>query len=833
MRFLKFPLTGVFLSVMAAFTGCKSSSEGLAPVTLTWEMGAVDAEPGYYENSFTIKNISRKTLPEGWSIYYSQLPRDIKQEEHPAIKIERINGNFFKITPTEQFVPLAPGDSIRVTFRCTNKPNRNSQAPEGSYWVAETGGKTAKPLPVTLNALPLSSPELMPGYPDAISLYESNLRLENQTALTQADILPSVKHVIPAEGNVMLEDRVALTFPEEFTGEAELLKEKLADIYGLEVVEEAPVNIILESLSDTKTAVNQEYYALTVSNHQIRISAATPHGIFNGTQTLLAMLKGQRSPFRLEAMAIQDYPDLLYRGQMMDIARNFTTPEKMKRLIDILSSYKLNVLHFHFSDDEGWRLEIPGLEELTAVGSRRGHTTDESTCLYPCYDGGYDPDAMTTGNGFYTREEFIDLLRYAKERHVSVIPEIESPGHARASIVAMKARYQKYIATDPEKATEYMLNEPEDTSRYVSVQYYTDNVMNVALPSTYRFMQKVITELAEMYKEAGAPLTTIHLGGDEVPHGVWAASPQCQKLMQEKGMTKAHDLSEYFMTQMADFMQEKGLKFSGWQEVALGHTEQTHERLRKQAAGVYCWNTVPGSDEVVYQTANNGYPVILCNVGNFYMDLAYNGHPDERGLDWGGYVDEAASFSMLPFRIYRSCRTDKMGNSIDLEAAEKGKTKLTEAGKKQITGVQAQLFSETIRSYDWVEYYLFPKLMGLVERGWNAHPAWENLSGEQEKQAFNQDLALYYKKISIKEMPYWVENKINFRLPLPGLEVKDGKLYANVAIQGAQVRYTTDGTEPGMQSALWEAPVNCDASVIKAKAFYLGKESLSITLTKH
>ena len=621
-----------------------------------------------------------------------------------------------------------------------------------------------------------------------------------------------------------------MAFPENFAGEAKLLKEKLTGLYGLEVVGNASVKIVLEELLDRKEAVNDEYYTINIDDNLIKISAATPHGIFNGTRTLLSMLKDKQTPYLLEAVSIRDYPDLAYRGQMIDIARNFTAPENLKKLVDIFASYKLNVLHFHFCDDEAWRLEIPGLEELTAVGSRRGHTTDESQCLYPCYDGGYDPDAKTVGNGYYSREEFIDLLKYAAERHVRIVPEIESPGHARAAIVSMKARYNKYFETDPGKATEYMLSEPEDTSRYVSVQYYTDNVMNVALPSTYRFMEKVIQELNAMYQEAGLSLYTVHLGGDEVPRGVWMGSPKCQELMKEKGMTKAHDLSEYFITQMADVMQKNGLKFSGWQEVALGHTEEAHQQLRGQAAGVYCWNTVPGSDEVVYQTANNGYPVILCNVGNFYMDMAYNGHPDERGLDWGGYVDESVSFSMLPFSIYRSLRVDMAGNPIDLNNAEKGKTALTEIGKKHIMGVQGQLFAETIRSFDGVEYLLFPKILGLAERGWNAHPVWENLSGVREQQAFNQALALYYEKISKSEMPYWAKNGINFRLPQPGLLVKDGNLYANVAIDGAEVRYTTDGSEPTAQSTLWKEPVKCGSLVVKAKTFYQGKESLTIIL---
>lgn len=830
MRILKLPLAGLLCGVMALFAGCKPGGEPKAPVVLTWEMGTNNIEPGYYENSFILKNISKEPLKKNWTIYYSQLPRKVKQEEDAAVKIEVVNGNFFKMYPTDRFVSLAPGDSMRITFRCTFKVDRNSHVPEGIYWVATTDGKEGSPLPVALHARPLPAPESLCGFPNAAKIYEANLRLGESSALRSSDVLPSVKEVQPVKSDgVTLKDKVSVTFPEEFVGEANLLKEKLAGLYGLEVAEGAPVTIALESLSDKKEAVNDEYYTMNIGDNRISIAAVTPHGIFNGTQTLLSMLK-KSAPYVLEATSIRDYPDLAYRGQMIDIARSFTTVENMKKLVDAFASYKLNVLHFHFCDDEAWRLEIPGLEELTTVGSRRGHTTDESQCLYPCYDGGYDPDAKSVGNGFYSRKEFIDLLKYAAARHVSIIPEIESPGHARAAIVSMKARYHKYVATDEAKATEYLLSEPEDSSRYISVQYYTDNVMNPALPATYRFMEKVVREIKAMYVEAGVPLNTIHLGGDEVPRGVWMGSPSCQVLMKEKGMTKVHDLSEHFITQMAGIMQKNGLRFSGWQEVALGHTEEAHRQLRSLAAGVYCWSTVPGSDEVVYQTANNGYPVILCNVGNFYMDMACNGHPDEPGLDWGGYVDESISFSMLPFSIYRSLRTDRMGNLLDLTDAEKGKTALTETGKEHIVGVQGQLFSETIRSFAGVEYMLFPKILGLAERGWNAHPSWEHLSGTQEQQAFDRALNLYYEKISRSEMPYWAKNGINFRLPQPGLRMEEGKLYANVAIAGAEIRYTTDGSEPTAQSPLWTAPVVCDATVVKAKAFYQGKESLASVL---
>ena len=173
------------------------------------------------------------------------------------------------------------------------------------------------------------------------------------------------------------------------------------------------------------------------------------------------------------------------------------------------------------------------------------------------------------------------------------------------------------------------------------------------------------------------------------------------------------------------------------------------------------------------------------------------------------------------------------GNPVNLDIAEKGKTTLTALGKERIVGVQAQLFAETIREFQWVEYYIFPKILGLVERGWNTHPAWEKLSGEKEQQAFNRDLALFYSKVSDREMPYWASRSINFRLPHPGLCIKEGMLYANTPIRGGEIRYTTDGTEPTLHSELWQAPVACDATTVMAKLFYLNKESVTSTLKKN
>ena len=805
-----------------------------APLAMIWQDDGYNAETGYYDNTFVIKNVSDRSVDGNWCIYYCQLPREIKQIDSESIRIELVNANFFKIYPTEQYKAIHPNDSILVRFSVTNNTPNISQTPEGCYWTATLPEREVKPLPVHLSFRPLTDTKRMQtASPQKI--YEKNRLLEPSCILKETDILPTVKNIIKGDENnkIKIPQKVSLEYSHEVANEANILQEKLEALYGIEVSEASPVRIRLDLSTDRVTPANKEQYKLVIGQDNILIEGITPHGVFNGVQTLLSLLKGHETARELTCQTIIDYPDLEYRGLMFDIARNFTQVTDLKKLIDVIASYKLNVLHLHFSDDEGWRLEIPGLEELTEVGAKRGHTKNEANCLYPGYDGGYDSEANTTGNGYYSREDFIGLLKYAAQRHVRIIPEIESPGHARAAIVAMKARHAKYAGKDEQKACEYLLSDPEDESVYVSAQSYTDNVMNVALPSTYRFMEKVISEINNMYKEAGVELPTVHIGGDEVPRGAWMGSPACRKFMEENNMNSVHELFEYYFCHIADYLQSKNMKFSGWQEVALHNATTTDKTLRNAAAGVYCWNTVAEweGDEIPYHIANNGYPVVLCNVNNFYLDLAYDPHFEERGHSWAGYVDESKSFSMLPFSIYKSSRTNLSGNPVDLETAGEAKEELKKENIQNIKGVQAQLFAETIRSFQWVEYYIFPKILGLVERSWNVHPAWETLHGTQEQNVFNKDLSRFYTLIGSKEMPYLNKQNVNFRLPHPGLTVQEGYLYANTPLSGAQIRYTTDGSEPTTESTIWTEPIKCNASTVKARLFYLGKESVTTILT--
>ena len=207
--------------------------------------------------------------------------------------------------------------------------------------------------------------------------------------------------------------------------------------------------------------------------------------------------------------------------------------------------------------------------------------------------------------------------------------------------------------------------------------------------------------------------------------------------------------------------------------------------------------------------------------------MAYCYHVEEPGLRWGGYVDEYVTFDMLPFDIYKSLRWNLKGEPVDVKAASNGKQPLTKEGYQNIKGLSGQIWSETIRSFEQVEYYLFPKVFGLAERAWNVQPSWA-LSPDGKvymdaKRKYNAGIIDY-------ELPRLAKRGINFRVSPPGIMTRDGLLLANTAIPNAVIRYTTDGSEPTESSIEWQTPVVCNAPLIKAKSFYLGKESVTTVL---
>lgn len=341
-------------------------------------------------------------------------------------------------------------------------------------------------------------------------------------------------------------------------------------------------------------------------------------------------------------------------------------------------------------------------------------------------------------------------------------------------------------------------------------------------------MEKVIDEIIAMYNDAGIELTAIHIGGDEVPKGSWEGSPNVADFMKKHNMKNVHEAGEYFLKRVTEILASKGVKAHGWQEVAMHHSKETDKEIAPRFAGVHVWTALGKNDTLAYSIANAGYNVILSNVNNLYLDMSYTPHQYEPGLNWGGYVDEFSSWNTQPFNNYRSERYTVTGEPANLADAANGKPQLTETSKQKIKGIQAQAFSEVIRNYDMVEYYVFPKILGMVERGWNAVPAWANDYSDMTR--YNNERIQYNLKIGTMELPRLHRKKSNFRIWQPGITVIDGLLHANAIYPNVEIRYTTDGSEPTINSKRWTKPVPCNARLIKAKAFYLGKESLTTYL---
>lgn len=807
-----------------------------SPVSMRWEMGQNDAEPGWYSSRFVITNTSGSVLDREWQLFFNQFSRTVKLPADCPVDIKEVSTTYYCITPNDRYRPLAAGDSIVVDVLMRGTMVNYCYRPQGAHMVLN--GDLTRPQAIDMQYNLLDEPgQWRSGvpYPDGEHMWQYNERINNiGDAYTgnDYDIFPTPKQVEVHAGFTSLGSLVSVScgaWWKPWDKELRQLKKFL-------IAELKSRGIYCTSGPKTKISVavkprlndNKEYYTLDVADGNIRIEAAGAEGARNGIKTLMAAIDHSKDR-HLQNAHVADWPDLHYRGFMLDVARNFQSFDHLKRFIDLLSYYKINRFQFHFTDDEGWRLEIPGLPELTAVASRRGCTLTENGYLAQIFDGNGNPDdPAQSANGFVTRSQFVELLRYAALRGVKVIPEIETPGHARAAIVAMRNRQAKYAAVDRALADEFVLWDDHNTSQYTSAQSYHDNVLNVASEGVYRFMAKVIDELAAMYREAGLKLDVVHLGGDEVAMAAWSASPAVQALMQREGINDAHGVNEYYLRRMNDILAKRGIKFEGWQEVALNRSEAFKHEVAPNIAGVNAWSTVGSRDVVPYTIANDGYPVILSNVTNFYMDMGYNWHPYEQGLHWGGKVDELDAWSALPWNVYASARTQIDGTAIDVAANGLGKPALDR--KENIIGVQAQLWAETIRNFDQVQYLALPKMFGVVERGWNAQPDWaSNLANVT---AYESERHQYNLKIGTRELPLLNRRGYNFRIGQPGIKVENGKMFVNTQYPGVVVRYTLDGSEPNQHSPLWSAPVAIPATakLIKARAYYLGKESVTTQL---
>ena len=668
-----------------------------SPCHIVWTEGADDG------NGSAIHTMEILNAPSGadWTIWFSQFRTPVMMDEDAPGSIEHMSGTLYRVVPEEGF----GGGTMTLRYEARSLVNQ-CRAPEG-FFIQKKGGK-----PVQVEA----SYVFLPSEP---------VRSFEWTPVTTTvyDMVPRPKDIVLGDGTTDLASATA--------GEAVMVAGQVPG-----------------------------WYRITL-NGGISIEAADDDGAFYASVTLDNLRRNAKDSTVPNAV-VTDWPDLPYRGLMLDVSRNFTKKDDLLRLIDIMAHYKVNYLHMHFGDDEGWRIAIDALPELTEYGAFRcipvleeDGSISEPDGLQPTYCVAAERGDDSPGNGFYSHADFVDILRYAYERRIRVIPEFDTPGHSRAAVKSMEKRAERTGDVS------CLLSEPEDKSEYESVQDYTDNVINVALPSTYTFIETVFDALAGMYREAGAPLEAIHVGGDEVPDGAWTDSPACRALMEVNGRSDIGWLKDYYTNRVLDIAEERGVKLAGWQDLCQGLEPATLERLKCSLAFANLWTVSHGRDVLPYEFANDGIGVVISSAPNCYFDFAYNYGKEERGHSWGGFVDERRSFSLLPYDMYRSVRWDDKCRIVDISHAGEGKPQLTEEGRGHILGVQGQLWAETLRSFDHVTYYLFPKALGLFERGWNASPAWQETTVSDDP-LFMQDFDRFFSTVTDKEYPYYESLGISY-----------------------------------------------------------------------
>jgi len=437
-----------------------------------------------------------------------------------------------------------------------------------------------------------------------------------------------------------------------------------------------------------------------------------------------------------------------------------------------------------------------------------------------------------TGTGFYSRADYIEILKHANSLHITVIPELESPGHARAAIKAMNARYDRLMAEGKKaEAEKYLLSDPNDKSDYSSNQYWKDNIIDVSLPSTYNFVETVISDVVDLYKEAGAPLNTINFGGDEVPAHVWEKSPAYLTLKASHPEIKnTGDLWYYFYGNVNRLVKAKGLNLAGWEEMALRKTsldgnpmylpnpDFANEHLQAEV-----WNNTlgDGNEDLAYKLANAGYKVVLTCVTNLYFDMAHYKSFDEPGYYWGAFADIDKPFSFIPYDYFKNSKVDRNGLPLNRNIFI-GKQRLTDYGKSNIIGVQSAVWGENIKSTQRLEYMLLPRLLGFAERAWSKDPDWATEPNAVKSDTLYQHAWVNFLNVLGKrELPRlsYINGGYDYRIPKPGVILQDGKYVANVQFPGLTIRYTTNGKDPDAKSPIYNNAVTSDNSVIKFRAF--------------
>ncbi len=428
--------------------------------------------------------------------------------------------------------------------------------------------------------------------------------------------------------------------------------------------------IQLSLLKNKNAELGKEGYTLEVNQNEINLVANEPAGIFNAIQTLKQMIpletaNSETKSFEIMGCEITDYPRFGWRGLMLDVSRHFFTVAEIKAYLDKMSEYKFNVFHWHLTDDQGWRIEIKSYPKLTEVGAWRveRHGKFGSDISEP------KPGEKATYGGFYTQEQIKDIVNYAADRNITIVPEIDFPGHSMAALAA-------YPELSVKKEPKYVSPGNEFSEWYGGGKFkmLVENTLNPIDENVYNFIDKVFTEVAQLF-----PGEYIHMGGDEAYHGYWEENAEVQKFMKKNNIKNSHELQSYFVKRVEKIISKKGKKMIGWDEILEGGLAD--------GAAVMSWRGMKGGIEA----AKMGHEAVMTPTTYAYLDYMQGDITVEN-------------------KIYASLSLEK---AYEFEPVPEG------VNPKYILGGQGNLWTEAVPTLQFAYYMTYPRAFALAETLWS------------------------------------------------------------------------------------------------------------------
>lgn len=574
--------------------------------------------------------------------------------------------------------------------------------------------------------------------------------------LEEISIVPQPAHLELLNGRFTFNSstKILTDDKEETTGLANLLAGAIKNLTGLQMQistasQDTPQNSVRIIIDPA--IQNVEEYFLSIKKDEITIKSQSGAGIFYALQTLFQLFPAEpKNELAVPCAEIKDYPRFKWRGVHLDVCRHFFPVEFVKKYIDILAMYKMNTFHWHLTEDQGWRIEIKKYPKLTEVGAWRKEADGK---LY---------------GGFYTQDQIREIVQYAKEKYITVVPEIEMPGHSLAALAA----YPELSCTGG----------PFEVGNLWGV---IEDVYCAGNDNTFEFLQNVLTEVMDLF-----PSEYIHIGGDEVPKVRWENCEKCQVRIKNENLKDEHELQSYFIQRIEKFVNSKGKRIIGWDEILEGGLAPN--------AAVMSWRGTEGG----IAAAKMSHNVVMSPGTHCYFDhyQALSGEPKAIG----GYTTLEKVYSYEPVPEV-----------------------LNDEETKYIMGAQANMWTEYMETTNHVEYMLLPRMCTLSEVVWSPKES-RNLTD------FLQRMSHQYNLLASKNY--------NFRIPTPFAEsgeylITDSEEIAlNSPIKNSKIFYTLDGSEPTSNSTLYTEPLSfSEDGLLKAKTFLAnGKtsttSSIAITL---